>query len=68
MTIPIGQRYLGSVASSVNSQCGRRKYEVPLYNAVFGCSYHQDVNVTKEEARWCWTIDEQIKVSEFAMK
>jgi hypothetical protein len=54
---------LGCVASSVNSQCGRGKYEVPSYNAVFGCCYHQEVNVTKEEARQCWTLGERLKVS-----
>ena len=41
---------LGSIASAVNNQCGRGKHEVPSYNAVFGYPYHQEVNVTKEEA------------------
>ncbi len=53
---------LGSIASSVNSQCGRGKNEVPSYNAVFGYTYHQDVNVTKEEARQCWTVKERLPV------
>jgi hypothetical protein len=53
---------LGSIASSINSQCGRGKYEVPSYNAVFGSSYHQEVNVTKEEARQCWTLAERLQV------
>lgn len=54
---------LGSIASAVNSQCGRGKYAVPSYTAVFGCSYHQEVNVTKDEARQCWTLSERLKVS-----
>ena len=53
---------LGSIASAVNSQCGRGKYAVPSYNAVFGCTYHQDISVTKEEARQCWTVSERLKV------
>ena len=56
-------KILGSMATSVNSQCGRGKYDVPSYNAVFGCCYHQEVSVTKEEARQCWTLKERLKVS-----
>ena len=59
---------LGCVASCVNSHCSQGKYEVPSYNAIFGCSYHQEVNVTKEEAHQCWNIGEQIKVSKFLFK
>ncbi len=54
---------LGSIASAVNNQCGRGKHEVPSYNAVFGYPYHQEVNVTKEEARRCWTVKERLQVS-----
>ena len=53
---------LGSIASSANSQCGRGKHEVPSYNAVFGYAYHQEVNVTKAEARECWTLKDRLKV------
>lgn len=53
---------LGSVASSINSQCGRGKFDVPSYNAVFGCMFHQEVCVTKEEARNCWTLTERLQV------
>ena len=53
---------LGSIASAINSQCGRGKYEVPSYTAVFGTSYHQEVDVTKEEARMCWTLPERLQV------
>lgn len=53
---------LGSIASSINSQCGRGKYDVPSYNAVFGTTYHQEVNVTKNEARQCWTLGERLQV------
>lgn len=53
---------LGSVASCVNSQCGRGKYEETSYKAVFGYTYHQDINVTKEEARKCWSLKERLQV------
>jgi hypothetical protein len=53
---------LGSVAATINSQCGRGKHDVPSYNAVYGMAYHQDFSCSKEEACRCWTLPERLRV------
>ena len=59
---PNWMEILGNVASSINLQCGRGKYNIPAYTAVFGCTYNQDDSTTKEEARQCWTLTKRLKV------
>jgi transposase InsO family protein len=53
----------GSIAAVVNSQCGRGKYHVPAFEAVFGQVYDHPFYCSKEEARRCWTVKDRMKVT-----
>jgi hypothetical protein len=53
---------LGSVAAVINSQCGRGKFDVPSFNAVYGMPYDQPFSCSKEEACHCWTLPDRLKV------
>jgi hypothetical protein len=54
---------LGSVAAVFNSQCGRGKYHVSAYEAVFGQVYDHPFSCSKEEAHRCWTVKDRMKVT-----
>ena len=49
---------LGSVASVINSQCGRGKNDVTPYEAVFGQIFDHPFSCNKAEARRCCTVDD----------
>ena len=54
---------LGSVASTINSQCGRGKNDVTAFEAVFGQKLDFPLTCSKKEARRCWTVGERMKVT-----
>ena len=54
---------LGSVAAFINSQHGRGKFDVSAYQAVFGQEFDHELACSKEEARKCWTIEDQLQVT-----
>ena len=54
---------LGSVASVINSQCGRGKNDVTPYEAVFGQIFDHPFSCNKTEAHRCWTIDDRMHVT-----
>jgi hypothetical protein len=54
---------LGSIAAVINSQCGHGKNHVSAYEAFFGQVYDHPFSCSKEEARWCWTIKDRLKVT-----
>ncbi len=54
---------LGSIASAINLQQGRGKYDVSAYEAVYGQKMDHDFSCSKEEARQCWTVPERLKVT-----
>jgi hypothetical protein len=54
---------LGSVASVINSQCGRGENDVTPYEAVFGQIFDHPFSCNKAEARRCWTVDDQMHVT-----
>jgi hypothetical protein len=54
---------LGSVAAFINSQYGRGRFDVSAYEAVFGQEYDHEFACSKEEARKCWIIEEQMQVT-----
>jgi hypothetical protein len=60
---PNWTKVLGSMASIINSQCGRGKYDVSAYDAVFGQVYNHPLSCSKAEARCCWTIKDQMNVT-----
>ena len=53
----------GSVAAFINSQYSRGKFDVSAYKAVFGQEFDHEFACLKEEARKCWTIGEQLQVT-----
>jgi hypothetical protein len=60
---PNWTKVLGSVASVINSQCGRGENDVTPYEAVFGQKFDHRFSCNKAEARRCWTIDYQMHVT-----
>lgn len=51
---------LGSVASVINSQCGRAKNDVSAYEAVYGQKLDHPLSSSKAEARRCWTVKDRM--------
>jgi hypothetical protein len=54
---------LGSIASAINSQHGRGKHDVSVYEAVYGQKMDHDFSCSKEEAQQCWMVPEHLKVT-----
>ncbi len=54
---------LGSIASAINSQHGRGKYDVSAYEAVYGQKMDHDFSCSKAEARQCWMVPERLNVT-----
>ncbi len=54
---------LGSVASAINLQHGRGKYDVSAYEAVYGQKMDHDFSCLKQEVPRCWTVPERLKVT-----
>ena len=54
---------LGSVAAAINSQHGRCKDEVSSFKAVYVQVLHHELSCSNEEARQCWTVPQQLKVT-----
>jgi hypothetical protein len=54
---------LGSVASVINSQCGRGKNDVSAYEAVYGQKLDHPLSSSKAEARRCWTVKDRMLVT-----
>jgi hypothetical protein len=54
---------LGSIASAINLQHGREKYDVSAYEAVYGQKMDHDFSCLKEEAQQCWMVPEWLKVT-----
>jgi hypothetical protein len=54
---------LGLVAAVINSQHGCKKDDVLSYKAVYGQQVDHKVPCSKEEARWCWTLPQLLKVT-----
>jgi hypothetical protein len=59
---PNWTQVLGLVTTVINSQHGHRKDDVSSYVAVYGQQYDHKVTCSKEEARWCWTLPQLLKV------
>ncbi len=53
----------GSVASTINLQCGRGRNDVLAYTAVYSQCMDHDYTCTKEVARKCWTVADHLGVS-----
>ena len=60
---PNWTKVLGSVAAAINSQQGHGKNDVSSYEAVFGQVYDHDFLCTKEEIHKCWTLSEEMCVT-----
>jgi hypothetical protein len=60
---PIWTEVLGSVAAVINSQHGRKKDEVSSYEAVYGQEFNHKVSCSEEEAHWCWTLPQLLKIT-----
>jgi hypothetical protein len=54
---------LGSIASAINLQHGRGKYDVSAYEEVYGQKMDHDFSCSKEEVQRCWTVPEWLKVT-----
>jgi hypothetical protein len=54
---------LGSVAATINSQHGRGKNEVSLYEAVFGHRFNHALSCSKDEAHRCRTLSEHMQIT-----
>ena len=54
---------LGSVASIINSQCGRGKNDVSAFESVYGQLLDHPLPCSKAEARRCWTIQDRMLVT-----
>jgi hypothetical protein len=53
---------LGSVASAINLQHSRGKYDISAYEAVYGQKMDHDFSCSKEEVHRCWRVPEWLKV------
>ncbi|KAK1733577.1 hypothetical protein QTG54_015750 [Skeletonema marinoi] len=60
---PNWTRLLGRAMQTINSKCGRGKFDCEPYKAVFGQSYHQQISCSISDMRKCTTIDERLKLS-----
>jgi hypothetical protein len=54
---------LVSVAAVINSQHGCGKDDVSSKEAVYGPQYDHKVSCSKEEAHWCWTLPQLLRVT-----
>ena len=54
---------MGSVASIINSQCGRGKNDVSAFESVYGQLLDHPLPCSKAEARRCWTIQDRMMVT-----
>ena len=54
---------LGSVSSTINSQCGRGKNDITAFEAVYGQKFDFPLDCSKKEARRCWTVGERMRVT-----
>ncbi len=54
---------LGSIASAINMQHGRGENDVSAYEAVYGQKMDHEFSCLKEQARQCWMVPEQLKVT-----
>jgi len=54
---------LGSVAATINSQCGRGKYDKTAFETVYGQMFDFPLTCSKSEARKCWTVPQRMKVT-----
>ena len=54
---------LGRAMQTINSKCGRGKYDVQPYMAVFGQNYHQQISCSISDMRTCNTIEERLNLS-----
>jgi hypothetical protein len=62
---PDWSEVLGSIVSAINMQHGWEKYDVSAYEAVYGQKMDHEFSCSKEEARQCWTVQDQLKVVKF---
>ena len=54
---------LGSVAATINSQCGRGKHDTTAFEAVYDQVIDFPMTCSKSEARRCWTVSQRMKVT-----
>jgi hypothetical protein len=50
---PNWTKVLGTVAATINSQHGRGKHDVSVFEAMYGQKYHHSLLCSKEEACNC---------------
>ncbi len=55
---------LGSVAATINSQCGQGKNDLSMFEAVYGQKLDFPLTCSKKEAHKCWTVAERMKVTD----
>ncbi len=54
---------LDLVAAVINSQHGCKKEDISSYEAVYGQEFDHEVSCSEEEARWCWTLPQLLKIT-----
>lgn len=57
-------KLLGRAMQTINSKCGRGRYDCEPYMAVFGQHYNQEISCSVNDMRQCSTITERLNLSE----
>ena len=60
--VPNWTRLLGRAMQTINSKCGRGKFDCEPYKAVFGQSYNEQIQCPVTEMRKCSTIEERLRL------